>query len=361
MGIKKLSKYIREKYPECIQENPIHKLAGKVIGIDTPWLLYKYKLGFKQEELWINFFINLLIVLLDNCVTPIFILEGRSEVEKFLEQNKRKAIVDKINTKTKYLKELIIKLKNNKTSEDENQILEEFYEKNKKKNQNFSIKNLEKLVTKRDRYKVKVTSSDNDELLFLLNIMNIPIIRSRHEAETTGCFFNSVCKKIDYMCSGDSDVLAYKGVNYVINNFDTKNNTFTIIDKTKLLQKINITEDQFIDWCILCGTDYNTTKKGIGINTSLKYIKNSEEISDLTEEEKNCYNFNFIRRKFKFDEREQNYYMIGDFPNFEEPNICLESLEIFNLFFSTKEKIKEYIERENLRQEILKKYKEKYI
>ncbi|MFS7951401.1 putative spleen exonuclease [Helianthus anomalus] len=44
-------------------------------------------------------------------------------------------------------------------------------------------------------------------------------------------------------------------------------------DVSKVLEELNLTMDQFIDLCILCGCDYCDSIKGIGGQRALKLIR----------------------------------------------------------------------------------------
>ena len=45
------------------------------------------------------------------------------------------------------------------------------------------------------------------------------------------------------------------------------------IDRSKALDELGLTDDQFIDLCIMCGCDYCSNIKGIGPVRALALIK----------------------------------------------------------------------------------------
>ncbi len=49
--------------------------------------------------------------------------------------------------------------------------------------------------------------------------------------------------------------------------------TITEFSRDKALSAINLTEDQFIDFCILCGCDYASNIKGIGPVRALQLLQ----------------------------------------------------------------------------------------
>ena len=50
---------------------------------------------------------------------------------------------------------------------------------------------------------------------------------------------------------------------------------------SKVLNELNITMDQFIDLCILCGCDYIPSIRGIGPKTAYKLIKQHKTIEKI--------------------------------------------------------------------------------
>jgi len=54
-------------------------------------------------------------------------------------------------------------------------------------------------------------------------------------------------------------------------------------DIAKVLEELELTMDQFIDLCILCGCDYCDSIKGIGGQTALKLIRQHGSIESIME------------------------------------------------------------------------------
>ena len=56
--------------------------------------------------------------------------------------------------------------------------------------------------------------------------------------------------------------------------FDVVTGLCTCVNHEKLLSLLSLNKSQFLDLCILCGTDYNKNLPKIGSFTAYKYIKN---------------------------------------------------------------------------------------
>ena len=67
-----------------------------------------------------------------------------------------------------------------------------------------------------------------------------------------------------------------------------KNDELVEISLKSVLNALNMTMDEFIDLCILCGCDYASTISGIGPTRAFKYIqenKNIEKVLKVIERE----------------------------------------------------------------------------
>jgi len=121
------------------------------------------------------------------------------------------------------------------------------------------------------------------------------------------------------------------------------------VNLARALEQLNITMEQFIDFCILSGCDYTDTLKGVGPSTAIKLIvqhKNIEAIVELPEmKDKIPANFNYqLAREFFINCEAVDTKTTPPFV-FNEPDI--EGLTKFlvedNQF--AKDRVDRYIER----------------
>nr|UOX61033.1 MAG: flap structure-specific endonuclease [Diabrotica toursvirus 3a] len=298
MGIKKLLTYIRDNHSVCNEEHSIMNLTGKVLCIDTPCLMYKLKMCNSQHDFFDNV-IYFLLKIMECHIDCIFVLEGKSPDEKKETKNGRAKAKEQLIQRTLYLKSLLEEYK--KEGDVNSELLHEWNKLNI--NEDFNEFYFENMIKRRQIYEKQVTKEDYNVLVDILDVFSIPHIKSYNEAETT-CAFLVQSKKADYIFSQDSDVLAYKNVKGMITDLNFTSLKFSYINKVTLLESIGFNEDEFIDFCILCGTDYNRTIKRIGIITSKKMLQEKRRIENLTlnHEDLHQLNVNWIRSKFSLDE-----------------------------------------------------------
>ena len=91
-----------------------------------------------------------------------------------------------------------------------------------------------------------------------------------------------MCKKgkVFATATEDMDALTFGTVN-LLRGFNSKKEPITEINHEKMLEGLELTEQQFVDMCILCGCDYCDTIDGVGPVTAYKLIKEHNNIEEV--------------------------------------------------------------------------------
>lgn len=259
MGIKNFNKLLKEYAPNSINEKNILNYKNKTFAIDTSLVLYQYitairKTGEDLEDKNGNTTSHIFSILqnvfyfLNKNIKPIYIFDGKAPNLKKITLDKRK------------------KLKENA-------------EKNKI---NASTKKEEIKYFQRSLY---ISKKQYDECKKVLDILGIYYIQAEGEADCV-CSYLVKNNYVDAAYSEDMDFLTF-GCTTLIKKY--KANKIIELNLNNILNELNITYDEFINLCILLGTDYAPTIKGIGYKTAYKIIK----------EKKNIKNFINNNTKFK--------------------------------------------------------------
>jgi 5'-3' exonuclease len=151
-------------------------------------------------------------------------------------------------------------------------------------------------IEKMKRYIFSITPADYELTKILLTTMSIPWVVAPMEAETL-CSDLCIKNKVDAVLSEDSDVFAYGNPVTIIymNIFDE---TCIIIKYTDILRSLELSNDSFLDFCIMCGSDYNMNIPKIGIERSYSYItqyKSIENFEKYTEIDISNLKLNIVR------------------------------------------------------------------
>ena len=124
---------------------------------------------------------------------------------------------------------------------------------------------------KQTKRTIRVTQEMIDETKQLLQVMGIPIVQDKSEAEAQCEMLNKQGVAVG-VASEDLDSLAY-GANTLLRKFKNTKKPVIQIELEEILKSFSITQNQFIDLCVLCGSDYTQPIKGIGPANALKLIQ----------------------------------------------------------------------------------------
>lgn len=239
MGIKGLRKLIAENAPGAIKKIPIEDLAGWKVAIDASIGIYElFYTGQKYNilgstKLPINHIqgtFHRIVSLLKRKIIPVFIFDGKPpEIKAHLIAARQEM---KINGKA-----------------------------------------------------VKVPQSVFTDVMRLLQLMKIPYVQALSEAEAQAAVM-CAAGHVDAVATKDTDSLTFGAVHQLL-DLDGQATTITAITREHVLAGLGLTHPQFIDLCILLGSDYTkVTLPGIGPKRSLAMIKKHGSIEKIIEAEK---------------------------------------------------------------------------
>jgi 5'-3' exonuclease len=229
-------------------------------------------------------------------IHPTFVLEGIAPVEKHDTQVERKLqrqkIVEKTDSLQKDLHEYILTGKLSSLLQDTAAKISGSKPRTlltRKPVVTFQVKQIEEEIARRRRNEFSITTEDVALLRELLLILGVGCIQAVGEAETTcvDLFFSG---HVDYIAAEDSDVLAYCAYDGAVANpddlkivtqFDFNNDTCTLLSKRAVVETLGMTHEQFRDFCIMCGTDYNKNIFKIGVEKSYKFISECKTIENV--------------------------------------------------------------------------------
>ena len=306
MGIKNLKLILNQKCQSAINVRKLDSYRGMVLGIDLSIFLYKF---LYNNDDHIEGLTRLILRLLKNQITPIFIFDGKPPKEKDEVLQSRKEKKDFMNIKKNLIEKCIQLEKTN--YEDFKKNIEEFVENTNsdfvindieirdlyEKNNEILVKDCEKLTKKI----IYVTSYHIDSSKKLFDLFGIKYIHAPCEAES---LLAMLCKNniVDGCISEDTDILP-NGGHLFLRNFNADKNTIEEYCLHGILNNLNLTNDKFIDLCILCGCDYTTKINGMGPITAYKIICKYENIENFIENNQKFVipeNFNYIKARTLF-------------------------------------------------------------
>jgi 5'-3' exonuclease len=285
MGIKGLSAFLRKKYPELFEVIHISEYHHKRIAIDTSLFMCQYKANYGDEG-WLSAFIKLVSVLRDNEVHCVFIYDSGFPPEKEAEKKERMESRLKMEERVSKLEDAIEKYRN--TGEID-ELLFEFQNKKNISNSSSLLRNIKTInivsieyaVNKMRKQLFTITKEDYITTKKLFKILDIPYFNAPMEAETM-CSDLCIEGKVDAVLTEDTDVLAY-GSPIFLTKLNVLDLTCVRVNYSKLLERMKLSNNSFLDFCIMCGTDYNKNINLIGPVKALKLIDTYENIETIRE------------------------------------------------------------------------------
>ncbi|XP_031496972.1 flap endonuclease 1-like isoform X2 [Nymphaea colorata] len=262
MGIKGLTKLIADNAPKAMKEQKFESYFGRKIAIDASMSIYQFLIvvGRTGAETLTNEagevtshlqgMFSRTIRLLEAGLKPMYVFDGKPPELKKQELAKR---FSKRADATDDLAEAI-----------ETGVKED--------------------IEKYSKRTVKVTRQHNEDCKRLLRLMGVPVVEAPSEAEAECASF---CKsgKVFAVASEDMDSLTFGAPRFLRHLMDPSSKKIPVMEfeVAKILEELNMTMDQFIDLCILCGCDYCESIRGIGGQTALKLIRQHGSIEAILE------------------------------------------------------------------------------
>ena len=200
----------------------------------------------------------------------------------------------------------------------ESESIETFWIKNKKLA--FDIKICEKYLAKKKAQIVHLQDEDFKSSKDLFTILGIPYFISPSEGETL-CSQLALYGKVAGVLSEDTDILAY-GTGIFLTKINTSQETVVEIRISNILDALSMSQAQFTDLCIMCGTDYNSNIFRVGPEKAFKLLEEFGSIEDIKGKDTTILNYKRVRELFAKDTT-----VCLDIPFCKSPD--LESLKDF--------------------------------
>ena len=284
MGIKNLHSFLKKVNSNLYTTINLSDLKNKRIAIDTSIFMCKYKSIYGDK--WMKGFYQLITCLQSYSIKLFFVFDSKAPVEKLQEQqnrtdmkNKNKERIELINKDWEEYENMNIpfEIDNFKELLDTKfHHLKKFLEKYEYENRD----NIIQILYKLENSVINIKQNDFSLLKELLRLYNISIVIAESEAEATCAMMNRK-DIVDGVLTEDTDVLAYGALN-MYHNLNMKEQTVKVVSFENILTELNVSKEQFLDLCILCGTDYNKNIYKVGPKKAFDLLKKYESIDNFT-------------------------------------------------------------------------------
>ncbi len=313
---------LREKAPNSIKQVQLKSLTGYKLACDASMAIYQFLISTQGFNKGYGGLVELTdkdgnltghlqglfsrsIMMMENGIKPIWVFDGKAPELKQELLNERK------------MKKEIAEEKLAKAEEEQD----------------------EEAVLKFAGQTVRVTKQMTDDAKKLIKLLGLPCIESPAEAEAQCTYL--VKDGIAYgVASEDMDCLTF-GADKLVRGFNSKDEPVTIISLKEVLKELDVTMDQFIDICILCGCDYTTSISNIGPTKAYNYIKEHKDIEGVLEFVDYDNVNNNKKKKFEYDIN--NFKFKEARKEFTSPNILRKEDLALTFGKPNEEEIKKFL------------------
>jgi len=319
MGINNLSQLINK---DLYEEVSYETFAQKKIAIDAPYIMFKYNIIHSTSV--IKAYINLLTRLRTHNIHPIFIFDGEHPPEKLLESKKRKetkaALVSQIQRLEDDLEEYeqaqaemcAQECAQAPTDPDSpltlddlpmvqpSDLLKRTYEAKLMPEGSlvtiFNAERMREYIAKLKQRTFTLKASDINLCKDILTLFKVPFDQAPGEAEI---YCTKLCQEgyVSAVLSADTDIMA-AGCPVILREITSSG--FKGIFLNNILDDLELTQAQWLDLCILCGTDFNKNIPLIGPKKALQLIKTYQRLEDLPVDT-SILNFKRVRELYLTD------------------------------------------------------------
>ena len=307
MGIKGVNKKAEECAPDAFFTMMITLLSGLRIAIDGNNWMYTNRATARKRVInktdialgqpdeheirreWFLMAINFVIGWLSHDITPVFCFDGKAPVEKDGTKAERQA---------------------SRTAAKEK--IDSFYEQLKGDVLAQPVDIMKQLRTSLLNYNF-IPYEDFELFKMIIKGIGVPTLQARGDGEHL-CSALCVDGKVAAVFSTDTDNLVY-GCPLLITGFSTQSsydeNGFKVqhldcVRLDRMLTGLKLKHEQFVDFCIMCGCDFNTNMPQCAVGRSYPLIQQYGSIDNLPPKyDTKCLNHHRCREIFKYVPNEE--------------------------------------------------------
>lgn len=322
MGIKNLTKLIKAHAPEAMRQVDISAYKGKRVAVDGNLFVYKFLhghdanpnralYGFLELARWFRRF----------QIEPIFVFDGRKLEAKRVEIERRWCKRKRLLCRVEECRHEIARMQSEARDEEPlPQLRDEGEDAQSEESNSQSPSSDEsaprpdssavavptatmhalprvspaRLPTKRNVARVQnelaclqqqivnVTPQQIMDCQQMLKLAGLPTLTAEHEAEAT-CAAMCASGQVDAVITEDMDALTF-GSAVVLRDCRPQKPILLEIRLNVLLQCLGLTQEQFVDLCILCGCDFSGTLRNINHQDALQLIRQYGSIEAILEQ-----------------------------------------------------------------------------
>lgn len=263
MGVLKLGKFLNDIC--SIKTRSLTQVFNEPceVSVDSNIFLYRFIHNSNDDAGYISNIIQFVTNLKEMLLEPIFVIDGQSGKEKTITQNKRRQQRINIRDKMNVLQDKLDNINNIPLDESDSDNEDEL---------KIKIQKMKKKLK-------KITKHHIDLFKKTLTMLGVTYFHCKGEADPMCAAL--VKQGIAKFClTNDNDIIAH-GCGLTCQNYRFSNNSVSVYKLDDILSKLDISHPQFIDLCIMLGTDYNDPIYGMTAEIGYQCIKEYGDIETV--------------------------------------------------------------------------------
>ena len=293
MGIKGLNQLLKKICSVShLSLVPICNFSGKTIAVDATL----YVCMFKMRSNYIDSIVDFLTMFRENRIDVFFVFDGIAPDEK---NDERSARSDRRIAQHDRIQRLERDLEIYKQTNEISELLKSISIRTRRLAPNaLSIHGIQEYIDRLKSQVISLTYEDFQTMKTLLDIFGIPYTTAAGEGEFLCAALNRH-GLVDAVMTADTDALpclAPTVINKVVDGY------FQVVSLHDILSVMRLDEKQFVDLCIMCGTDFNPNIQRIGPMSSYDLILRHKSIDKIPIASKDCLNHIRVREIFGLTE-----------------------------------------------------------
>lgn len=291
MGIKGLNQLLQRFCGTAhLSYVPIVNFAGKKVAVDATHYMYVFKVRADFKLAIVEF----LTLLRENGIHPFFVFDGVAPPEK---QQERAHRAEKRAHQRERIKNLELDLEVYKQTNEMSTLLQSVsFRPRKLSAVKVHPQVIQEYIDKLKLSLINITDEDLELMKSLLDAFGIAHVTADGEGEFL-CAALGRHGLVDAVMTADTDVLPCLAPT-VINKI--KDGYFQVVSLDAILSELDFTPSQFIDLCILCGTDFNQNIHRIAAIGAHSLISTHKSIDNIPHEGVAILNHKRVRQLFSY-------------------------------------------------------------
>lgn len=300
MGVKGLNTLIKKVCGETyVSYVPRSNFNKKKVAVDANL----YICVFKTKNNYKHAIVEFLTMMRENGIHPFFVFDGEAPFEKKSERLNR-------SEKRAAQRERIAQIQRDLDTYKETHEMSDFLKSIDFKSRTLlspnriSFKTIQDYIDRQASYLVSITDDDFNVMKDILSAFGVPYTVAQGEGEFL-CAALARHGLVDAVYSADTDV--FPCLAPIVINKLVDDDYFQVVILEDILKGLKMSERQFIDLCIMCGTDFNQNIPKIGPVNSYELIVKYKDIDLLpVEYDKDILNYKRVREIFSYTDDKPN-------------------------------------------------------